>query len=254
MLLASESFAVFPAVRFITTVLSDVIGRRETGKTTLAVYLARLSAHRAMFDPRNGIAGGAAALKVTSHAEFRHAAMPALRAGAINEVIYSPFDNDLDGAFLVFGVQIKKWVREQPGRALSVVIDESFLVKEELDRRAHPIKSAMRWCARDRVHFFLTCHRPGEVPTGVRAVSDYWLLFQCRQEQDLDVIAKRCGVNVANEVHTLKPYEFVIWDDTKAKLRRSSLKPADWHIDLHAPAAAATAGITIPLDSGNLWL
>lgn len=235
--------------------LTDVIGRRETGKTTLSLYLAYLIEQRVLWDPRNGIAAGAGALKVTSASEFRHAAMPALVARDVSTVIYSPQSDDLDAAFLLFGSQVKRWVLADPSRPLAVLIDESFLVKDALDRGKHPIKSAMRWCARDRVHFFLTCHRPVEVPLGVRAISDYWLLFQCHQEEDLDLIAKRCGPAVATRALALKPHEFIIWDDTKAVVRPSALKPPDWYLDLAQPAAPAPAALVgpFPVDSGSLW-
>lgn len=235
-------------------------GKRETGKTTLALFLARQTPQRLIFDPRDGIQPGADAIKVYRSIELTDDAMPLLIDGAVNEVIFTPTGNDLDQAFFIWSKQTKRWVQDMSARPLAVVIDECAMVGSSLDRAAHPIQAAMRFCPRHLVHFYLTAHRPGDIPTRVRAISDYWIIFHMNQEHDLKVIDQRCGEYVTRKVEQLHDYQFVVWDDARGVLKPSILQPKDWYVDLQSrrsPARAAAVILDAPpipaVDAGALW-
>jgi hypothetical protein len=216
-----------------------IIGRREQGKTTLALHMARKMPSRVIFDPRNTIRHG---VKVRSSDEYK-AGIEALKSGEISELVYTPRGNSQAG-FEVFATGITGWVEEYYERPLAVLVDE--IAFADLDSES--FQWIARCCSREHLHILLTCHRPNDVDTSVRAISDHWLLFPCRQEHDLEVIRKRCNMDVAEEVQRLEPRQFVHWDDTKGEyqiVRRA----AAWHVPLRdaeqpgQPAPTVTDGL-----------
>lgn len=233
--------------------LSGIVGRRETGKTTLTMFLARHDpmVPRMVFDPRNGIAARGSSIKVFTADDLIDQAFPAMAAGEVAEVIYTPRENNLSESFLVFSTLAQHYIEQNPRRFV-VVIDECALVKDDLESLDHPLQAAMRWSRRDRVHFFLTCHQPKNIPTNTRAISDYLIFFRATQEHDLTVIRERCSAQFAADVSQLQPYHFLIWNDQTAAVMPSRVKPADWKVSLDAPIVVAPKPRN--LDVGNLWL
>lgn len=234
--------------------LHAAIGRRETGKTTLTMYLARArrDARCMVFDSRNGIFPRADGDKVYSGDELI-SAYATMVQGEIRELIYTPRENNLRDAFVTWSTVVQHYIETNPTRPFHVVIDECALVKDDLESLDHPLQAAMRWSRRDRVHFFLTCHQPKNVPTNTRAISDYLIFFHSTQEHDLKVIAERCSDAFAADVAKLKPFHFLIWNDQTAEAIRPTVTPDQWNIGLGelAPAAPPEPGNT--LDLGNLW-
>lgn len=215
------------------------IGRRERGKTTLAYYQASKVARRFVFDPR-GMIQRPGSVRVKRAAELRDMAFPALMEGEINEVVYQPQEDDIQAAFAMFSRLAKKWITEQPETPLAVMVDEiSFINLNE-----PAFQWVLKCCASDRVHIFLTCHRPADVPVNVRSIADRWCLFQCRQEHDMSVIEERCSAEVANAVRRVEGHEFVLWDDARGECRiyRQS---EPWHVKLKD---GRTAGAPVSMD------
>lgn len=251
-------------VQGFAAVLHGVIGRRETGKTTLTMYLARRRPElpRFIFDPRNGIAArGDRSVKVYSVDALIDRAYPRLWIGELHEIIYTPRENDLRESFLAWSTLVQHHIEERPAETMSIVIDECALVKDELERMDHPMQAAMRWSRRDRVHFFLTCHQPKNLPTNTRAISDYLIFFHATQEHDLKVISERCSESFALDVSRLRPYHFLIWNDQLGCAMVPTIQPGDWKIGLaesSVTARAAAVPAELPsldddLDLGNLW-
>jgi hypothetical protein len=202
------------------------IGRRERGKTTLAYYQASKVKRLFVFDPRGMIQRPGSA-RVKRAAELRDVAFPALMDNEIREVIYQPQEDDIQAAFATFSRLAKRWITELPDEPLAVMVDEISFVN--LNEPA--FQWVLKCCASDRVHIFLTCHRPADVPVNVRSIADRWCLFQCRQEHDMTVIEERCSPEVAQAVRRVEGHQFVMWDDAKAEVRifRDSEK---WHVKL----------------------
>lgn len=234
-----------------------VVGRREQGKTTLAYHMASRLPERVIFDPRGNIRHG---LRVDTASEYL-SAIKRMRlrvrdelppsnplvmdaeiryAPPVTEVVYTP-RGDSQAGFEVFACGVQEWVREDFDRPLAVLIDEIAFA----DLSCEPFKWVARCCARERVQIILTCHRPSDIDTSTRAISDHWLLFPCRQEHDLEVIRRRCSERVATEVQQLERRQFVHWDDTAGhyKVVRNA---ASWHVELSPhPEAPRPPGASI---------
>jgi len=203
-----------------------VIGRRKRGKTTLAYYMARNCPQRVIFDPRGMIRAAPEARVVTTMRGFQEG-FRALSAAELTELVYTPADDSFPSAFRYFCACVKTWIVADSHRPLAVMIDELAFV--------NPTEPALLWMLRcsepDVFHIFVTCHRPKDVPTDMRAIADRWFLFQCRQEHDLEVIEDRCSAAVAAAITRLEEREFVLWDDDTATMKVfRNAKP--WHVPL----------------------
>ncbi|HXT74628.1 MAG TPA: hypothetical protein VN785_12315 [Candidatus Angelobacter sp.] len=63
-----------------------------------------------------------------------------------------------------------------------------------------------------KMDIYWTGLRANEVPRTLTALTDEFILFSQTEPLDLDAIAKRCGVDVADRVGALKLHEYLIWD------------------------------------------
>lgn len=199
------------------------VGRREVGKTTLARYLVRQQDSRIVFDPRGHFPGA----RVNDDTELI-AAFDRLHDSGAGEIIITP-DRNVQAMFETTAREVKRWI--QLGRTVAFVVDECSLVDLKPNSTADEFDWIIRLCPRRQAIVVMTAHRPVDVPTGVRAIADYWLMFQMTLEHDLDVIEKRCGKVVREEVLKLKPFEFVVWDDAKGTYTINRNKTS-WHMPL----------------------
>jgi hypothetical protein len=220
-------------------VIYVIIGRRELGKTTLARYLGHARTPRLTIDPRaqwpvpsNAGDPGEAdddAPGVFDAVNPEHV-LEDLEEG--RDVLIQP--DDLDGAIAALAWPARRYITERPSRQLTVTFDEAGLY-------TNPLKQHWSWmmrCSpRDRTTIILTAHRPADVATDIRALADIWCIFRTTQEHDLDAIEDRCGAEVRALVQTLKPYEFVSWNDAKAEMQHHK-NPQSWY----TPAAAPLQG------------
>lgn len=217
-----------------------VIGRREQGKTTLAYWMASRSPRRLIFDPR-GMMGGR---RYTNSAALE-TACDELAAGTLltenghptGEVVFTPF-GDVHAGFAAFAGEVQRWVLHTPDVPLAVLVDEVSFVHPE---RVSAFMWAVRCCRRDTVDFLVTAHRPADVDTDIRAVTDHWCLFAIRQEHDLAVIKERCTADVLRRVQALEPRQFIQWDDAKGEARIFA-DPSVWFIELGPPRPRTVAG------------
>jgi hypothetical protein len=90
-----------------------------------------------------------------------------------------------------------------------------------------------------KIDIYWTGLRANEVPRTLTALTDEFILFSQTEPLDLDAIAKRCGVDVADRVGELNQHEYLVWDVwnglTQAPAR--SVAPANEAL----PAAASSA-------------
>lgn len=210
------------------------IGRREQGKTTLAYWaLTNRGAPRLIFDPRNMIARGS---RVRS-AESLAVAYGELLDGERSEITFNP-PGDVQYGFALFSWYVRQWVETFPRRRLGVLVDEAAFVNTDVES----FQWVLRCSSRERVHLWMTAHRPSDISTRVRAIADYWFLFAARQEHDIKVIGERCGSQVAGQVHQLASRQFVKWDDARGR-HDVYLNPAQWYTPLadQAPASVQYA-------------
>jgi hypothetical protein len=205
------------------------LGRRETGKTTLAYFLVRKCKSRVVFDPRGLIpapAGRARSLDDISDAFDKLAG----DSGA--DVVITP-DGDVQACFERMSAEIRSWLHDDddaPRPALGVLVDELRFV----DTKAPAFDWLLRCATRASLSIVLTAHRPADVPPDIRAIADVWLIFKTTQEHDLKVLSERCDPSVAAIGQRLIDRQFVAWDDTRGKATTYT-KPIAWYVPLKNP-------------------
>lgn len=197
------------------------IGRKEQGKTTLGYHLAKSFPTRVIFDPREHFFTSPNAIESAS-------ALYGLLDDA-SEIIVKPPDHYPEHFELVCD-SLRSWVRDNREEPFALLVDESYDVKTP-DYMPPALDWLMRKTKRNQTRIIFTAHRPVDIATDVRALSDNWFIFQTTQEHDLRIIAERCGSDVADIASKLSAREFVNWDDSIGKWTKFS-DPAAWYVYL----------------------
>ena len=203
--------------------LGIIAGRREQGKTTLAYNLACRFGRRAIYDPRGEFA--------TSPAHDFLLPEDADKP----EVIVQP---ELDAAieFSPFCDVVKLWLTDvAPDTRRAIIVDEARFV----DFGALSFDYIIRCVRRDHALVIITAHRPSDVPVDVRAIADFWCVFQTTQEHDQKVLTERCGSEFAEKVKRLGAFQFLHWDDARGVMTEYR-DPRSWYVPIR-PAHTATA-------------
>lgn len=210
-----------------------LLGRRELGKTTLAIYMARKVPYQVIFDPR-GLCTPTTGARVTTPDELASAIRAMQHETApIKELIVTPRD-DVQEMFDGTAGFVKYWAETYPrtDHAMAFVVDEARFVDL---KRSRAFGWVTRASPRDLFHVIVTAHRPTDVPTDLRAIADHWYLFRCSQEHDLDAIEERCGTRAAGTVSRLEPHHFLHWDDSIGAYTVNKT-PQSWKIELRSPS------------------
>jgi hypothetical protein len=184
------------------------IGRREQGKTTLAYWLACFGCPRVIFDPRGMF--GTSENVLTDSGQLGELLDDGEKEIIIQPAFYIPehFENTCN--------ELMGWVRENSDVPFAFLVDESYDAKTP-EKMPVALDWLMRKTKREKTRIIFTAHRPGDISTDIRALSDHWFIFQTTQEHDLKVIRERCGSDVAEAVRHLSARTFIHWDDGKAK-------------------------------------
>jgi len=221
-----------------------VIGRRTRGKTTRVYSLARKVRKRVMIDPRRMIKRVDVEIVHRSD-ELRAALSDLVVDPAVNEVVFQPSDDDLDGSFIRFTIAVKERIIRNPNVPIAVIVDEaSFFNLDD-----HRFQWLVKCTDRDLVHILITAHRPQDIPTSVRGLADHWIIFATTQEHDLKAIEQRSGSErVTHAVRQLRDREYVHWDDSRGSfdiVRDSST----WNIAMRSgEPARQTVSVLEPAD------
>jgi len=216
-----------------------LLGRREVGKTTLALALVSRKhvRKRVLFDPRQLLP---AAIRARTPVEIRRAFVQ-LAADDITEIAITP--EAVQPCFDATAREVRQWF-DRRGPHIGWLIDELRFIE---DTHGHDFDWILRCTTVAQATIVMTAHRPADVPTDIRAIADVWCLFRMAQEHDLKVVDERCGPKVARIVAQLKPREFVSWDDRSATFHTYT-DPKRWYVPLRAPSVgeALTAAETLP--------
>jgi hypothetical protein len=78
------------------------------------------------------------------------------------------------------------------------------------------------------------CHGIVDISTDLRRIADFWVLFQMTLNADLDTIYVKCGEDVVNAVKSLKPYQYVVWNDSNSTWRKVTDSQC-WYVPLALP-------------------
>jgi hypothetical protein len=207
--------------------------------------MARRVPHRVIFDPR-GLIGGTADVthrRLTSTTTLPIALEDMIDAD-VRQITIHPHDERLADQFLATLRAIKIFVSDPEAPPLAFLIDEAAFFDLQSD--------AFQWLAkctsRDRLHLILTAHRPLDVPTTIRAITDHWCIFPTSQDHDLRAIEARTSPQVSAWARRLKTREYVHWDDAKA-VCQTYTDARVWFVPLttterHAIAITPEASIT----------
>jgi len=228
------------------------LGRREQGKTTLAYYIASRLPRRLIFDPRGMIRTERSQVFTRGDETFQQG-MDGFDAHELTEVVLTPSGN-VQAAFTAFCREAANHVRRNPGDHLAILIDEIRFV----DLKNEDLDWILRCAPVDTVHVIFTGHRPKDVPTDIRAISDRWLLFSFTLPRDLDIIEDQTSPLVVREVQKLSARQFVTWDDRigSASYHRD---PAVWYIETRKKGNVSAGNVDIlpagepHVDKGSLF-
>lgn len=197
------------------------IGRKEQGKTTLAYHLAYPFPTRIIFDPREHF--------FTSSTQIEEGSELYDHLDDKAEIIIKPADHYPE-QFEIVCDQLRHWVRDNHEEEFALLIDEAYDIKTP-EYMPASLDWLMRKTKRKQTRIIFTAHRPVDISTDIRALSDNWLIFQSTQEHDLRIIAERCGREVADEVQKLRPREFINWDDSIGTWTKF-MDPRAWYMSL----------------------
>lgn len=219
-------------------------GHRELGKSTLAYWLTRQRPRRLIWDPRclwrsgpgrlvYGVRGDRA-LSTWSDVATAWAQAP--------ELVIQP--DDVAEDWLSLTADLRAYLLQHPNAEWSFLVDEYGLTLQELpDRQAQNDFNFLARCApRADVDFYVTCHKPVDVPARIRSIVDTWALFRIVEQNDLDMVTGWCG-RTALELRAMPPYVCWWWDHSRGQGRLVT-QSERWHVALtptpRAPSELAT--------------
>jgi hypothetical protein len=205
--------------------ISSINGRRELGKSTLALHLARRRATRVIFDPRF--------LFKTSNVIVRIVDANSIYEllNTEKEIIIQP-DSDVAGNFERTCNGIKLWILDHPLEPICFLIDEASFV-DTPNYICESLSWILRCTPRKTVDIIFTAHRPADIAVGIRAIADFWYMFRITQENDLKVIQDRCGSEIRDMLPTLEDNELIVWNDSVGTWRKESNR-IKWYVPMTA--------------------
>jgi hypothetical protein len=214
--------------------LDLVIGRRELGKTTFAVYLSRQFSTRVLFDPRHMINTTS---DILSDGQIGGGVLYSL-LDTRSEIIVRPHF-DKEATFNEMCREIYDWLRDNPEEKFCLLLDEARFIKEP-EKNTY-FDYIVRCTPRELVEVIFTCHGVIDISPDLRRIADFWILFRLTMESDLDRVRERCGETVAIEVQKLEPYEYIVWNDARGTWAKHTDR-AKWYVSLGMPLPITKAG------------
>ncbi len=205
--------------------LTLVIGKRELGKTTLAVSISREYDTTVIFDPRHMIE--------TTSDIISDYSMDALYSmmETRNDIIVRP-TFDIEGTFQKMCGDLYRYISAHPDEKICLLVDESRFIPSP--EKIKEFDFIVRCTPRAKVAVIMTCHGVVDISTNLRRIADYWIFFHLTLNADLDTIGEKCGWDVVEAVKSLKPYEYVVWNDSNSTwaIKKDSAK---WYVPLALP-------------------
>ncbi len=203
------------------------IGRKEQGKTTLGYFLAHNFPTRVIFDPREAFFTGG---EIVDNGGELYSMLDDTA-----EIIVKPEDHYPEH-FEIVCDQLRMWIKQNREEEFSLLVDEAYDVNTP-EHMPASLDWLMRKTKRAQSRLIFTAHRPIDVSTDIRALSDNWFIFQSTQEHDLRIIAERCGREVADEVQKLGPRQFINWNDSVGSWSKYS-DSNSWYMPLQKETPA----------------
>jgi hypothetical protein len=194
--------------------ITGIIGFTGQGKSTLSYFLARKCPTRVIFDPRgqfhttDDVIPDAGGLYELMDERYEIVVRPG-RGGAVEET----FDD-------VCRV-VADWIEDNPRENVCLLVDEARLVGLESKSTSLHFDWIVR-SAREGslIDVILTCHRPIDINTNIRAISNRLVFFRVMLPNDLETIEDQCGLVVMEEVKKLLDRQFVTWNNSRQQWRK----------------------------------
>lgn len=201
-------------------------GRRTQGKTTLFDFLCRKLTYQARFSPRITLpARGAATFRSSPDRIVFDQVM--LKKETITVVP----DHNVDETFIDYMNVVALWYRRNESElikqnaTLAILVDEARFTGV---RESEQLDWLMRCTQQNLVHIYFTVHRPKDLHPDIRAIADYWYVFNVTQPHDLEVLSEECGDYVSSMAPQMRAREFVFYDVATQKHRH--WKPEESHL------------------------
>jgi hypothetical protein len=210
--------------------ISLCIGRRTRGKSTLAYAIALQSDTRVIFDPRRQFG---TTDDIIFEPGFLYESM-----SDRSEIIVQPHE-EISVIFERVCFEIYDWIDDNQTEVLAFLVDEVRFL--DTPGKSYPnFEKVLRFCDPEKVNVILTCHRPVDISVDIRAIADFWCMFQTTQEHDLSIIYQRCGQECANAVRDLRGKEFILWNDGEGTFTKK-MDSSSWFVDIKRKAVIANA-------------
>jgi hypothetical protein len=122
------------------------------------------------------------------------------------------------------------WIEDNPLERVCLVADEGRLLGLE----SKGVSLNFDWILRSAregspIDVIITCHRPVDVSTNIRAIANRLVFFRVMLPNDLAIIEDQCGPLVASEVNSLLDKQYVVWNNSRQQWRRVN-DPSSWNI------------------------
>lgn len=180
-----------------------VCGKREQGKSTLALAMAEeLSPRAVIWDPRLQFEVG---VTTSDYREFREL----LDEEKPRFIVYQPLSIDDDEEFPPIANEIFERGRYSvPASQFTFLVDEA----QDLAQSGESLRALSRLARktkRDTVALIFTYHRPMDVRPIFRALPTDFYVFRQTLDDDLDWLRRNISPEVAERTRTLPDHHFI---------------------------------------------
>ena len=202
-----------------------VFGRREYGKSTLAMYLALNSGRSVfVFDPACGFNAWPESTATDHQAliELLYAD-PEMRPRVI---VYQPEGGDLNADFEAMVELLKRKAD------YALIVDEAHWMQNP--QWATPgLQELVRKPNRYDCYLIQTTHAPSDTWAKARSLATDWYIFKLSRAADLDAVERECGTEVRELVKQLQGHTYLHYAIDKQDYELVD-NPAAWYVNLAA--------------------
>jgi hypothetical protein len=202
-----------------------VFGRREYGKSTLAMHLALQSGRSVfVFDPACGFTAWpeSTATDYAALSELLYAD-PEERPRVI---IYQPDSSDLSAEFETMAELLKRKAD------YALIVDEAHWVQNP--QWATPaLQEFVRKPNRYDCYLIQTTHAPSDTWAKARSLATDWYMFKLSRAADLDAVERECGPEVREQVRQLQGHTYLHYRIDKQSYELVD-NPSSWYVNLTA--------------------
>lgn len=202
-----------------------VIGKREQGKSTLSLFIAREWSERVMiFDPRRQFNQG---YITHDFVEFQEL----LDERDARIVVYQPLSEDDDSEFVFIAREaLARGFVSNPSGKFVLLVDEA----QDLAKTGQSMQALSRFVRKtktDTAALVMNFHRPADVATIFKALPTDMFIFRTTLGNDIAWLKENVGEDVADRVRQLPDHIFIHVKVDRDKWRIIDT-PESWFVPL----------------------